>query len=182
MNKWQLQWVGAFLFWHGKWFMQQIPRDPTQAGLLKELLPGNKTSHDYVTNDVRKKRCCVWCGRDAWKHKGSHNILEQNDSFSFTLSQHFRNEHRPIQHAAQGSQGGSNGLMIYAGMTHLVYSCLEGSEPGLKDDVMDSFSGVMSSIREHIFFFWSGWFSPLGMIKHLEELQISAHFLAEVRG
>ena len=75
-----------------------------------------------------KKRCCVWCGRDAWKHKGSHNILEQNDSFSFTLSQHFRNEHRPIQHAAQGSQGGSNGLMIYAGMTHL---CLEGSEPGL---------------------------------------------------
>lgn len=35
--------------------MQQIPRDPTQAGLLKELLPGNKTLHDYVTNDVRKK-------------------------------------------------------------------------------------------------------------------------------
>lgn len=57
--------------------------------------------------------------------------LKKLSQFSFTLSQHFRNEHRPIQHAAQGSQGGSNGLMIYAGMTHLVDSCLEGSEPGL---------------------------------------------------
>ena len=73
---------------------------------------------------------------------------------------HFRNEHRPIQHAAQGSQGGSNGLMIYAGMSHLVYSCLEGSEPRFIGWCYGFF------LRRYVFykgthlFFWSGWFSP----------------------
>lgn len=97
----------------------------------KELLPGKKTLHDYVTNDVKKKGAAFDVVEMSENTKVPTTSLKKLSQFSFTLSQHFRNEHRPIQHAAQGSQGGSNGLMIYAGMTHLVDSCLEGSEPGL---------------------------------------------------